>query len=278
MAKRRSSWGRQKYSSKKIRFENIGITDDVMFGSVFSNQEDCKEFLQRILRIKITKLTIVEEQKSIRTKRKGKGIRIDVYVRDDKGNSYDIEMQLTDTKELDLRSRYYHSEMDSYQIRKGQKYKNLKQSIVIFVCAFDLFGDNRSIYTFETICRENTDITLQDKRKTYFINIYGDRSGIEKDTVNLLDYFKTGEPTDDYTRKLQEKVEEIRCDDEWRENYMTIEMKMDQKFEAGKQVGMQVGMHEERIKVVKTMLANSYSEAECKKLGFTQEEIQEGKK
>ncbi len=167
-----------------------------------------------------------------------------------------------------------------------QKYKNLKQSIVIFVCAFDLFGDNRSIYTFETICRENTDITLQDKRRTYFINIYGDRSGIEKDTVNLLDYFKTGEPTDDYTRKLQEKVEEIRCDDEWRENYMTIEMKMDQKFEAGKQVGMQVGKqvgmqvgkHEERIKVVKTMLANSYSEAECKKLGFTQEEIQEGKK
>ena len=151
-----------------------------------------------------------------------------------------------------------------------QKYKNLKQSIVIFVCAFDLFGDNRSIYTFETICRENTDITLQDKRKTYFINIYGDRSGIEKDTVNLLDYFKTGEPTDDYTRKLQEKVEEIRCDDEWRENYMTIEMKMDQRFEDGK--------HEERIKVVKTMLANSYSEAECKKLGFTQEEIQEGKK
>ena len=151
-----------------------------------------------------------------------------------------------------------------------QKYKNLKQSIVIFVCAFDLFGDNRSIYTFETICRENTDITLQDKRRTYFINIYGDRSGIEKETVNLLDYFKTGEPTDDYTRKLQEKVEEIRCDDEWRENYMTIEMKMDQRFEDGK--------HEERIKVVKTMLANSYSEAECKKLGFTQEEIQEGKK
>ena len=151
-----------------------------------------------------------------------------------------------------------------------QKYKNLKQSIVIFVCAFDLFGDNRSIYTFETICRENTDITLQDKRRTYFINIYGNRSGIEKDTVNLLDYFKTGEPTDDYTRKLQEKVEEIRCDDEWRENYMTIEMKMDQRFEDGK--------HEERIKVVKTMLANSYSEAECKKLGFTQEEIQEGKK
>lgn len=126
-----------------------------------------------------------------------------------------------------------------------------------------------SLYPSKNV-NANIDITLQDKRKTYFINIYGDRSGIEKDTVNLLDYFKTGEPTDDYTRKLQEKVEEIRCDDEWRENYMTIEMKMDQRFEDGK--------HEERIKVVKTMLANSYSEAECKKLGFTQEEIQEGKK
>ena len=38
------------------------------------------------------------------------------------------------------------------------EYKNLKESIVIFVCAFDPFKDNRSIYTFETICRENTTI------------------------------------------------------------------------------------------------------------------------
>ena len=227
--------------TETVNFDTIGITDDIMFGSVFGIMEECKEFLERLLRIKIVELKVVEEQKSMRTKLAGKGIRIDVYARDVEGNSYDIEMQLTNTGDLDLRSRYYHSEMDGYQIRRGQKYKNLKESIVIFVCAFDPFKDNRSIYTFETICRENTAIVLEDKRKTFFVNINGDRTGLSEETVHLLDYFKTGKPTDDFTERLQQKVEEIRNDDEWRENYMTLEMKLDQRFEDGKKVGRAEG-------------------------------------
>ena len=35
----------------EICFDAIGITDDVMIGSVFQDSEVCKEFLQRILRI-----------------------------------------------------------------------------------------------------------------------------------------------------------------------------------------------------------------------------------
>ena len=174
-------------------------------------------------------------------------------------NSYDIEMQLTNTGELDLRSRYYHSEMDGYQIRRGQKYKNLKESIVIFVCAFDPFKDNRSIYTFETICRENTAIILEDKRKTFFVNINGDRTGLSEDTVHLLDYFKTGNPTDDFTERLQQKVEEIRNDDEWRENYMTLEMKLDQRFEDGKKVGRAEGEKFGRAE------GEKFGRAECEK-------------
>ncbi|MGN0341895.1 MAG: hypothetical protein ACI4DO_03800 [Roseburia sp.] len=131
--------------------------------------------------------------------------------------------------------------MDSYQIKAGQKYKDLKKSIVIFVCDFDPFEDNRSIYTFETMCRENPELILEDKRKTYFINIFGDRTGVSEKAVNLLNYFKTGEPTDEYTGGLQKRVQEIRADDEWRTNYMTIEMKMDEKFEDGKGIGQKLG-------------------------------------
>ena len=228
-------------SMETINFDKIGITDDVMFGSVFRNKDDCKEFLQRIMDIEISELHIVEEQKSLKIRFMGKGVRIDVYVRDKQGNSYDIEMQISNTHELELRSRYYHGEMDSYQIKQGQKYKNLKRSVVIFVCGFDMFQENRSIYTFETVCRQNPSIVLNDKRITYFVNIHGDRNDMDQNTVNLLDYFKTGEPTDPYTRRLQQQVERIRSDDEWRENYMTFEMKLDQRFEDGKQLGRAEG-------------------------------------
>ena len=130
-----------------VNFAKIGITNDVMFGTVFKNADDCKELLQRILGIEICELTIVESQKTIKTTLLGKGIRIDVYVKDNHGNAYDIEMQTTKDTELHLRSRYYHSEMDGYQIRAGEKYSNLKNSIVIFICTFDPFSDNRCIYT-----------------------------------------------------------------------------------------------------------------------------------
>ena len=121
---------------RHIDFDKIGITDDVMFCTVLSNSEDCREFLQRILGIEIEEIVVVGTQVSMKSNFHAKGVRLDVYAKDKKGNAYDIEMQTTKMRELPLRSRYYHSEMDSYQIAAGEKYGNLKHSIVIFVCNF----------------------------------------------------------------------------------------------------------------------------------------------
>ena len=225
-------------------FSKIDIRDDMMFCSVFHNPEDCREFLQRIMGIRIAELRIVQEQKSMQSRYQGKGVRLDIYVRDVEGNSYDIEMQMINTGELPLRSRYYHSQMDIYQIQGGQTYMELQKSMVIFVCGFDMFGQGKSIYSFETVCRGEKDIVLPDKRETLFVNIGGDRTGIGQDTAALLDYFQTGSPTDAFTRGLQDKVEKIRDDTEWRENYMTYDMKI--KLEAEVRAkGMAEGMAKE---------------------------------
>lgn len=227
---------------RHIDFDKIGITDDVMFCTVLSNSEDCREFLQRILGIEIEKIVVVGTQVSMKSNFHAKGVRLDVYAKDKKGNAYDIEMQTTKMRELPLRSRYYHSEMDSYQIAEGEKYGNLKHSIVIFVCNFDLFAKNRSVYTFESICREDTEIHLQDKRKTIFININGSREGVPKELAHLLDYLKTKTPTDGFTERLEQRVLEIRRDTEWRDDYMTLEMKMDEKYEQGREQGLKEGI------------------------------------
>ena len=78
------------------------------------------------------KLKVVLNQKAIQNNIFQKGTRLDIYAEDDKGNMYDIEMQLTKTRELVPRSRYYHCEMDGHQIATGETYEDLKQSIVIF--------------------------------------------------------------------------------------------------------------------------------------------------
>ena len=229
---------------RHIDFDKIGITDDVMFCTVLSNSEDCREFLQRILGIEIEEIVVVGTQVSMKSNFHAKGVRLDVYAKDKKGNAYDIEMQTTKMRELPLRSRYYHSEMDSYQIAAGEKYGNLKHSIVIFVCNFDLFAKNRSVYTFESICREDTEIHLQDKRKTIFININGSREDVPEELAHLLDYLKTKTPTDGFTERLEQRVVEIRRDTEWRDGYMTLEMKMDEKYEQGLEEGLTKGIEQ----------------------------------
>ena len=229
---------------RHIDFDKIGITDDVMFCTVLSNSEDCREFLQRILGIEIEKIVVVGTQVSMKSNFHAKGVRLDVYAKDKKGNAYDIEMQTTKMRELPLRSRYYHSEMDSYQIAAGEKYGNLKHSIVIFVCNFDLFVKNRSVYTFESICREDTEIHLQDKRKTIFININGSREDVPEELAHLLDYLKTKTPTDGFTERLEQRVLKIRRDTEWRDDYMTLEMKMDEKYEQGLKEGITKGIEQ----------------------------------
>ena len=98
-----------------------------------------------------------------------RSVRLDVYVNDGKGTVYDIEKQSVDTKELPKRSRYYQSMIDLQLIDKGQLYRELKRSFVIFICLSDVFGYGRHIYTFENICVEDTSIHLDDKAAKIFL-------------------------------------------------------------------------------------------------------------
>lgn len=116
--------------------------------------------------------------------------------------------------------------MDSYQIQTGESYEKLKQSIVIFLCDFDLFHKNRSVYTFEMRCDEEPTLCLGEKRKTIFVNLNGNREGVSEKLKNLLDYLATSTPTDDFTENIERRVEKAKSDDEWRENIMTIEQKI----------------------------------------------------
>lgn len=194
--------------------EKIQIKNDVVFCTVFLDEEDCRELLQRILGMHIVKLKVVLNQKTIQNNIFQKGTRLDIYAEDDKGNMYDIEMQLTKTRELVPRSRYYHCEMDGHQIATGETYEELKQSIVIFLCEFEMR------------CNEDPTICLDEKRKTIFVNLHGKRDELSEKLRNLLDYLETSVPTDEFTKSLERKVEEVKSNDEWRDNFVTLEQKI----------------------------------------------------
>ena len=206
-----------------IAWEELGISNDFLFGKVMQDAELCKEMLQRILpHLEIDHVEYPELQKGIKPDADAKSIRLDVYVRDGKGTVYDVEMQVTDTKELPKRTRYYQSLIDLQLIDKGQSYKALKPSYIIFICLFDLFEKGRHIYTFENICKEDKDIALGDGTTKIFLNTDSEMDDIAQELRAFLDYVGGKSSDDPFIQKMEEAVKEAKKNRELRLEYMTF--------------------------------------------------------
>lgn len=188
--------------------------------------ELCKELLQRILPdVDIDHVEYPELQKAIKEDFDAKGVRLDVYVNDGKGTVYDIEMQAVTSKHLPRRTRYYQSMIDLQLVDKGQDYDTLNNSYIIFICLSDLFDKGRYIYTFENVCKEDSEVTLHDGAKKIFLNADGKNGVIGKELKEFLDYV-AGKPSEAvFVKKLEYAVKKAKENREWRHEYMTLLMR-----------------------------------------------------
>ena len=162
-----------------------------MFGILMQNPCYCKQFLETVLGIKIKRIEYPKTQATIDLSLPAKSIRLDVYVDDDEGTVYNIEMQTTKKANIPKRVRYYHGMIDLDILEKGADYAQLKKSYVIFVCTFDLFEENRPVYTFENRCVQNTNLALKDEAITVILNTKGTMKNISPKLQALLSYIDT---------------------------------------------------------------------------------------
>ena len=179
-----------------------------------------------------------ELQKAIKEDFDAKGVRLDVYVNDGKGTVYDIEMQAATSKYLPRRTRYYQSMIDLQLVDKGQDYDTLNNSYIIFICISDLFGKGRYMYTFENVCKEDSEAILNDGAKKVFLNADGRNGAVSEELKAFLDYV-AGKPSEDtLVKKLKLAVEEAKKNREWRREYMTLLM----RDRENRKIGMEVGI------------------------------------
>ena len=149
------------------KWERAGLTDTFIFYKVMTeNPDTCRRLLELLLHVKIEKIEILGE-KSLGIDTESKGIRLDVYVKDE-NRTFDVEMQVKDTGELPERSRYYQGVMDVDMLKSGEPYRALKESHVIFICLKDIFKQGLAHYTFENLCVQNPKIRLGDRSLKHF--------------------------------------------------------------------------------------------------------------
>lgn len=227
---------------RKKTLQELTIKDNFMFVAVMTDPENAKGMLELILDEEIDHVEVCYE-KSIIFNPECKGIRLDVYIKDDKGTHFDVEMQVANEKLL-RRSRYYHSQIDMDLLSTGMKYEELPEAYVIFICDYDPIGLGKYKYTRKQIFEEDDSYEYDDGSHTIFLSTKGTNDDeVPEALVHFLKYVgaERGEADKDYSdvfvKRLQKSVTKIKFDRGMEVRYMHFAEIMRDEYKAGKREG-----------------------------------------
>ena len=226
--------------------EELTFADDFMFTKVMKNKSICKGLLERLLRIKISKIEYPEIQKNLSPFYESKGIRLDVYVAD--GNRvFDIEIQTYVPESIGKRLRYYQSILDMDCLQRGAVYTELKESYIIFICTFDPFGFSIPVYTFKNTCQEKKEFTLEDNSTKIIFNASDYKKENNLEIKSILEYLINRNSTNDFTNEINQQVEKLKYDERFKGEYMMVNLHEWELSERAKKKGFEEGRAEGKI-------------------------------
>ncbi len=233
-------------------WEELTIQDNFLFQKVMQNKRICKHLIERILHIKIQEITFPDAEKSIDIRYDSKGIRLDVYVKDETGRVFDIEMQCTNgaDDELAKRTRYYQGMIDMEILEKGELYNKLNPTYIIFICTFDPFEEGLPMYTFRNRCVEKEGLELGDQTTKLFLNSKGYSDDLDPDIAAFLRYVDGKAPHGEFIKELDQEVVRVKKHDETRREYMTLAM----EFKRLKAEGIEEGGEKKEQFIIMNMV------------------------
>ncbi|MDE6064855.1 MAG: hypothetical protein K2G20_09795, partial [Lachnospiraceae bacterium] len=141
----------------------------------------------------------------------------------------------------------HQAEMDLSSLKPGQDFKELKPSVIVFICSFDPFGKGLYRYTFEPRCLE-ADFPLEDGTRRIFLNTKGtNEETVPKELVNFLRYVT--DSTDAYVErtkewklgKIHERVKTLKQSRELEERYMQFGELLKREHDEGHEQGYKTG-------------------------------------
>ena len=259
-------------------FDELDITDPIMFGLVFSNKHIAQPFIEHLLNIKIDHLETPTPEAVLSFDANHKSVRFDVFAKEtnEKGEtirSFDLEMQMVDTKELPQRARYYQSVCDGVALAKGDFYTSLKPQYIIFLCPMDIFGRGYPVYHFENRAKEAPEIPLGDLtyKNFYIFSRYEDFT--DPVVKAYMKYFATRNVDSNETEAINNQVSSFNTDTLTRNKYMTVEYELYESEQQGIEKAEAKALEEKKA-MAKGFRDDGFPlEAIAKRTGFTIDEI-----
>ena len=230
-----------------IPLSELPLRNDFMFGEVMRTSEICQLFLEELLGISIQRIEFIDKQKDLSDSYTHHGIRLDVYLKDEKGTVFNVEIQAERKDDLPRRVRFYQSGIDRNELPKGADFASLSESYIIFVCDFDYFHIGKAVGERIAFLKD-TNVPYEDGSHVYFLNSRYTEANASKPILEFLDLIRTNDLEQPYEAPLgqmaRERIQEVRSDKKLEVSYMTYAQKMMDERRVGYMDGLEDGRAE----------------------------------
>ena len=131
-------------------------------------------------------------------------------------------------------------------ISKGDDYRKLSKSYIIFICTFDLFNKGRHRYTFETVCKEDNSIKLEDDTNKIILNTKGIMNDLSQELIEFLKYVEHSddkiaeEATGTLVKNIHKRVIEVKNNPKVEVEFRTLLERDREKLEEGREEGIEL--------------------------------------
>ena len=197
-----------------ILIDELTLFDDDLMSRVFDKNIEATELVLRIILGRNIKVISVDGQDEMRNHEVGgRNITLDVHAIDVNGEEIDIEVQGNSEGANIRRARFHSSMVDSRMLGEGQKFKELKDSYVIFIYKHDKFRKGLPLYHIDRYVRETNEL-FDDGSHIIYVN--GNYKGNDEIGQLMKDFHQTA-PENMHYDTLARGVKHFKETEEGRE-------------------------------------------------------------
>lgn len=175
-------------AAEKVRQKLLkaDFTDDVMFGMAMARFRFCKRFLQAVLpKYNFDHIELIP-QKYLKSSYVTRAGRLDLLCTNENGDQFNVELQIVDEHNLAQRSRYYHALITNNMLAAGVDYQALRETWVIFLCAFDYLSLGLASDYFQMLSHYADYHALGDGSHTVVLNAKGNWSEVSDELKGIF--------------------------------------------------------------------------------------------
>ena len=249
----------------KEYIKKLNPIDDIIFSKMAENKEFCEEILRVFLQDSYLKVLNNKSQYAI-TNIDRRSVILDAYCELRDGKRVNIEVQNADNVNHQKRVRYYSSVLTTSLMKKGENFDNVPEVCMIYICNFDVFRENKSLYLIKRVIDgSNTEVDNGLKEIYISANIsdgsalselmevftkddcYSDNFPITSKMKYDFKYVKEGNKMTDAMKEIYEIFEE-ESKDVW------IKEGRKEGRKEGKKEGIKEGIKEGAINILITLV------------------------